>query len=173
MSLLRRLITTVIIVLAVATQSAVIARWNLPGGTPDLVLVVVAAFALKQQAARATVLGFAAGLLLDATPPAAGLLGISAFALAVVAFAASQLRTDIARSPFGPLVFISAAAAVSVLMHALLGGLLGDPTVSWATAPLAAVSSAFYCMLLASLVVPVVRWLLTLLMPAPTVFLRR
>lgn len=173
MSVIRRVVTTLIIVLAVAMQSAVIARWNLPGGTPDLVLVVVTAFALKQQAARATVLGFGAGLLLDATPPAAGLLGVSAFALAVVAFAASQLRTDISRSPLGPLAFVSAAAAASVLIHALLGGLLGDPTASWARAPLAAVSSAFYCALLASLVVPLVRWLLSFLMPAPTVFLRR
>lgn len=173
MSAIRRLVTTVIIVLAVAMQSAVIARWNLPGGTPDLVLVVVAAFALKQQATRATLLGFGAGLLLDATPPAAGLLGISALALAVVAFSASQLRTDISRSPLGPLVFISAAAAASVLIHALLGGLLGDPSVAWSRAPLAVVSGAFYSALLASLVVPLVRWLLSLLMPAPTVFLRR
>jgi len=83
------------------------------------------------------------------------------------------LRTDIARSPLGPLVFIAAASAASVLTHALLGGLLGDPTVSWARAPMAAIASAFYCMLLASLVVPLVRWLLSFLMPAPTVFLRR
>jgi len=173
MSAIRRIVTTLIIVLTVAMQSAVIARWNLPGGTPDLVLVVVAAFALKQQAARASLLGFGAGLLLDATPPAAGLLGVSAFALAVVAFVASRLRTDITRSPLGPLVFISAAAAVSVLVHALLGGLLGDPTVSWSRVPLAAVSGAFYCALLASLLVPLVRWLLSFLMPVPTVFLRR
>ena len=173
MSLIRRLVTAIIIVLAVATQSAVIARWNLPGGTPDLVLVLVAAFALKQQAMRATLLGFGAGLLLDATPPAAGLLGVSAFSLAIVAFAASQLRTDVSRSPLGPLAFVSAAAAASVLVHVLLGGLLGDPTVAWSRAPLAAVSSAFYCALLASLVVPLVRWLLTFLMPAPTVYVRR
>lgn len=173
MNLIRRIITALIVVLAVAMQSAVIARWNLPGGTPDLVLVVVAAFALKQQAARATIIGFAAGLLLDATPPAVGLLGVSAFVLAIVAFSASQLRTDITRSPLGPLAFVAGAAAFSVLTHALLGGLLGDPTVSWTRAPLAAVSAALYCTLLASLVVPLVRWLLTFLMPAPTVFLRR
>jgi rod shape-determining protein MreD len=173
MSTLRRVVTAIFIVFTVAVQSAVIARWNLPGGTPDLVLVVVVAFAVKQQATRATLLGFGAGLLLDATPPAAGLLGVSALTLAVVAFAASQLRTDISRSPFGPLVFLSAAAAANVFLHALLGGLLGDPSASWSRAPLAALSGAFYCALLGSLVVPLVRWLLRFLMPAPTVFLRR
>lgn len=173
MNAIRRVLTALIIVLAVAAQSAVIAGWNLPGGTPDVVLVIVAAFALKQQAARAAVLGFAAGLLLDATPPAAGLLGVSAFSLAIVAFVASQLRTDIARSPFGPLVFVGAAAAVSVLVHTLVGGLLGDPTVSWTRAPLAALSGAFYCTLLASIVVPLTRWMLSFLMPAPSVYLRR
>lgn len=173
MSSIRRLITAALIVLAVATQSAVIARWSLPGATPDLVLVVVAAFGLKQQAARATMLGFAAGLLLDATPPAVGLLGVSALALALVGFTAAQLRTDIMRSPFGPLAYIGAAAGVSVLVHAALGGLLGDPTVSWSQVPMAVLTAGVYSALLGSVVVPLVRWLLTFLMPAPTVFLRR
>lgn len=173
MNSLRRLVTALVIIIAVATQSAVIARWSLPGATPDLVLVVVAAFGLKQQAARATMLGFAAGLLLDATPPAVGLLGLSALALALVGFSAAQLRTDIMRSPLGPLAFIGAAAGVSVLIHAAIGGLLGDPTVSWTQVPLAVLSGAFYSALLGSVVVPLVRWLITFLMPAPTVFLRR
>lgn len=173
MNVLRRVITTLLLVLTVATQSAVIARWNLPGATPDLVLVVVAAFGLKQQAARATVLGFFAGLLFDATPPATGLLGVSALTLAVVAFSASQLRTDIARTPLGPLAFIASAATASVLIHAILGSLLGDPTVTWSQVPIAALSSAFYCALLGSIAVPLVRWMLGFLMPAPTVFLRR
>lgn len=173
MSVFRRLVTAIIVVLAVALQSAVIARWNLPGATPDLVLVVVAAFAMKQQAGRAAVLGFGAGLLLDATPPAVGLMGISALTLAVIGFLAAQLRTDITRSPFGPLAFVAGAAALSVVMHAAIGGLLGDATIALADLPAAVLASAFYCVLLATPIVPLVRALLRVLMPAPTVYIRR
>ncbi len=173
MSTLRRLVTALIVILAVAVQSAVIARWNLPGATPDLVLVIVAAFGMKQQAGRAAFLGFAAGLLLDATPPAVGLMGISALTLAVIGFLAAQLRTDISRSPFGPLAFVAAAALVSVLMHAALGGLLGDSTLSLSQLPTTVIASAFYCALLATPIVPLVRMLLRVLTPAPTVYVRR
>lgn len=173
MNLVRRLLTAVIIVLAVAVQSAVMARWQLPAATPDLLLVVVAAFGLKQQAARAALLGFAAGLLLDATPPSSGILGISAFTLALVGFLAAQLRTDIARSPFGPVLFVALAGVGSVVLHALLGSLLGDATVSWSRVPLVSLATALYGALLASVVVPLVRWLLGTLMPAPTVYVRR
>ncbi len=173
MSILRRVVTAFIVILAVALQSAVIARWNLPGATPDLVLVIVAAFGMKQQAGRAAFLGFAAGLLLDATPPAVGLMGISAMTFAIIGFLAAQLRTDITRSPLGPLAFVAAAAVANVVMQAALGGLLGDATISLTQLPLTAVASAFYCVLLATPIVPLVRGLLRVLMPAPTVYVRR
>lgn len=173
MPLLRRLLTTGIVVIVVALQSAVIARWDLPGATPNLVLVVVAAFGMKQQAARAAVLGFAAGLLLDATPPSVGLLGISALSLAIIGFLAAQLRTDISRSPVGPLLFVAAAAAGDVVLHAALGGLLGASTVQLSRLPVAILASAFYGTLLATVVIPLVRALLGPLMPAPTVYVRR
>lgn len=173
MIIVRRLLTALIVVLTVATQSAVIAGWNLPGATPDLVLVVVAAFAMKQHATRATIIGFGAGLLLDATPPSVTLLGSSAFTLAIVGFLAAQLRTDLTRSPFGPLAFIAAAGAGSIIIHAALGGLLGDPTISLLQTPIAAISNAFYCAILAMVVVPLIRVMLTYLMPAPTQYLRR
>ncbi len=173
MSLFRRLVTALLVILTVATQSAVIAGWNLPGATPDLVLVVVAAFAMKQHATRATLIGFGAGLLLDATPPSVTLLGSSAFTLAIVGFLAAQLRTDLMRSPFAPVLYVAAMGAGSVVLHAALAGLLGDPSFSLLQIPLAALASAIYCALLAMVVVPLVRVLLTFLMPAPTEFLRR
>lgn len=170
---IRRILTALVIVLTVAIQSAVIARWNLPGATPDLVLVVIAAFGMKQHAARAAVLGFSAGLLLDATPPSVGLLGVSALSLSIVAYLAAQLRTDISRSPFGPLVFVAVASAANVMIHAALSGLLGDATWSLSQLPAALLASTCYAALLATFVVPLVRALVTVLMPAPTVFLRR
>lgn len=173
MSLARRLVTAVLLVLAVSLQSAVLTRWNLPGSVPDLVLVMVAAFAMRQLPAHGAQLGFLAGLLLDVAPPADGLIGLSAFTLTLVGYAAATFRSDFNRSVFGPLLFCGASGALAVLVHALLGGLLGDPTISTARTPLLMLTSLVYCTLLATIVVPAVRGVVGLLMPAPSTVLRR
>lgn len=173
MAWIRRIVTAAVVILAVAVQTGVVSRWNLPGAAPDLVLVVVVAFGMRHQPARASVLGFAAGLLLDATPPSVGLLGLSALTLTIVGYLAAQLRTDMSRSPFGPLLFVAAASAGSVVIHAALGTLLGDPEVAVARIPIVALATALYSTLLGAVAIPIVRWLLTYLMPAPTEFVHR
>lgn len=169
----RRLVIALLLILATALQSAVIARWNLPGAVPDLLLVTVLAFAMRQLPVHAAQMGFLAGLMLDVAPPADGLIGLSAFSLTVVAYLAATFRADLSRSVFGPLLFAGAAGAAVVFMHAVIGGLLGDPTVMVSRTPLLMLSSAIYSLLLATIVVPIVRGLLVFLMPAPTQVLRR
>lgn len=173
MTVLRRIVLSFLLLLSVAVQSAVIARWNLPGAVPDLVLVTMIAFAMRQLPQHGAQMGFLAGLLLDVAPPADGLIGLSALSMTVIGFLAATFRTDFGRSVFGPLLFSAAAGAGSVLVHALIGGLLGDPTVVVSRTPMLMLSSAFYCTLLATIVIPLVRGLLTYLMPAPTQVLRR
>lgn len=160
-------------VFAIAVQSAVMARWNLPGAVPDLLLVMVAAFAMRQLPAHGALLGFLSGLLLDVAPPSDGLIGLSAFTLTIVGYLAATFRTDFNRSVFGPLLFCGASGAVVVLVHALLGGLLGDPTISISRTPWLMLTSGLYCTLLATICIPLVRGLLVLLMPAPVTVLRR
>lgn len=173
MSVFRRLITAFIVMIAVAVQVVVFAPLNWWGATPDLTLVVVAAFAMRFTPANGAIIGFAAGLLLDAAPPANGLLGASAFTLAIVGFLAGTFRQDLMRSVFGPLLYIGAAAAVAVLIRAGFGGLLGEATVTLAATPVQALTGALYALVLATAVVPASRALLRLLMPAPTEVLRR
>ena len=173
MAWVRRIVTALFVVIAVAVQTGIVSRWNLPGAAPDLVLVVIVAFGMRQQPTRASILGFSAGLLLDATPPSVGLLGLSALTLTIVGYLAAQLRTDISRSPFGPLVFVAAASAASVVVHALLGTLLGDPEVALARLPIVALATAVYSTLLGAVAIPIVRWMLSYLMPAPTEYVHR
>lgn len=173
MSVTRRLITAIVMVLAIAFQSAVVAKWNLPGAVPDLLLVLVAAFAMRQLPQHGALTGFLAGLLLDIAPPSDGLIGLSALTLTIVGYAAATFRTDLNRSVFGPLLFCGGAGALAVAMHAILGGLLGDPTITISRTPWLMLTSAIYCTLLATIVIPVVRILLTFLMPAPATLLRR
>lgn len=173
MSVSRRIVTAVLMVLAIALQSSVMARWNLPGAVPDLLLVMVAAFAMRQLPEHGAMLGFLAGLLFDVVPPADGLIGLSAFSLTIVGYAAATLRADLNRSVFGPLLFCGTAGGIAVLLHAVLGGLLGDSTISMTRTPWLMLTSFVYCTLLATIVIPVVRGLLVFLMPAPTAILRR
>lgn len=173
MSLTRRIITAILMVFAIAVQSSVLTRWNLPGAVPDLLLVMVAAFAMRQLPVHGAMLGFLSGLLLDVTPPADGLIGLSAFTLTIVGYGAATFRTDLNRSVFGPLLFCGVSGSVVVLLHAMLGGLLGDPTISLTRTPWLMLTSFVYCILLATIVIPIVRGLLALLMPAPTAVLRR
>lgn len=173
MILVRRIVIALFMVLAVAVQSSVIARWNLPGAVPDLLLVVVAAFAMRQLPEHGAVTGFLAGLLLDVAPPSDGLIGLSALSLTIVGYVAATFRSDFNRSVFGPLLFSGAAGSVAVLVHALIGGLLGDPTVVMSRTPWLMLTSAFYCLLLATFVIPIVRGLLVFLMPTPAPVLRR
>ncbi len=173
MGIIRRILTAVIMVLVIALQSAVVARWNLPGATPDLVLVFVAAFAMKHDPARTVAFGFFCGLLLDATPPSTGIIGINALSLTVTAYVAAQLRADLMRSVFGPILFVAVASAASVVLHVFLSALLGAVTLSLGQMFVTALATALYGAMLASVVVPVVHALLKSLMPAPTVFVRR
>lgn len=173
MSLTRRIVTAMLMVLAIAFQSAVVAKWNLPGAVPDVLLVLVAAFAMRQLPEHGALTGFLAGLLLDVAPPSDGLIGLSAFSLTIVGYVAATFRTDLNRSVFGPLLFSGGAGAVVVFMHAMLGGLLGDPTITISRTPWLMLTSAVYCTLLATIIVPFVRFLLTFLMPAPATVLRR
>ena len=63
---------------AVVLQSSILARLGLPGATPDLLLVVVLVIALVSGPLVGAVTGFAAGVLVDLAPPAAGSLGQTA-----------------------------------------------------------------------------------------------
>mgnify|MGYP006283671913 CR=1 FL=1 len=173
MSLTRRIVTAILMVLAIAFQSAVVAKWNLPGAVPDLLLVLVAAFAMRQLPEHGALTGFLAGLLLDLAPPSDGLIGLSAFSLTIVGYVAATFRTDLNRSVFGPLLFAGGAGPVVVFLHAMLGGLLGDPTITISRTPWLMLTSAVYCTLLATIIVPFVRFLLTFLMPTPATVLRR
>ena len=173
MSVLRRIITMLLVMLAVSFQTIVLSQLHWPGATPDLVLVVVIAFAMRQQPANGALLGFFAGLLLEAAPPGNVVLGGSALALTLIGYFAGALRQDLMRSVFGPLLYVAGASAASVLVTAAFGGLMGDRTGSLAALPLEVVSTTLYTTLLATAVVPLVRILLRSLMPAPVEVLRR
>lgn len=152
----RRVLLGVVAVLtALLLQTAVLARLPLPGGTPDLLVVLVVAFALAEGPLSGTVTGFLAGLALDLG--ADHELGRAALVYSLVGYAAGLLADDRPRSRLLAPLVVAASAAGAVAAYALEGLLLGDPrtTVTDVWPPLVATTT--YAVLFTPLVVPVVR----------------
>ena len=151
---MRRLLRATAVVTALLLQTTVLARLPLPGGVPDLLLVVVVAFALVEGAQTGTLTGFVAGLLTDLRADHA--IGRSALVYALVGYLAGLLEDDRPRSPLLPLLTVAAAAAGAVTVYALEGLLLGDPRITGEAFWPSLAGTVTYSLLLTPLVVPVV-----------------
>lgn len=156
MALRRVVLCALLIVLAVIVEVTVLAPLDFPGATPSLVLVVVAALAFVFGPITGASCGFAAGLLLDLAPPAAGTLGISSLILTVIGYALGRVFDSDSRPLAVTTLLTAAAAALSVLAGAALGGLLGNPRIVWGDVPVMILTAALYAAILALLVIPVV-----------------
>ena len=150
----RLLLGAVSVVTAVLVQTAVLARLPLPGGAPDLLLVLVVAFALAEGPVSGTLTGAATGLLADLAGDAE--LGRQALVLAVVGYAAG-LVDGRRRSRLLPLVVVAVAVLGAAVLHLLLGLLVADPRAGLDRSVLATLA---YSGVLALLVVPLVAALL-------------
>ncbi len=139
------------IALAVLLQGTLFARLPLPGGTPNLGLLLVVGVALAAGPAAGLGCGFAAGVLIDLMSDHQ--VGVVAICLALVGFAVGLLETDPDRSVFWPMVVVAVAAAAAQLLFAALAGLLwsgGGAALDQLPAAVA------YDVLLTPFVVPVV-----------------
>ena len=156
-ALRRALLVGTLVVLAAILELTVLAPLGLPGATPSLVVVVVAGIAFTFGPLTGASAGFAAGLLLDLAPPAAGTVGISALVLTVIGYALGRVFEADERPLLLTTGLTAAAAGVAVLAGALLGGLLGNPRVLWDEVPSMTVAAALYSGILAVPVVPLIR----------------
>jgi rod shape-determining protein MreD len=155
----RVLLAVATVVPALLLQSTVLARLPLPGGAPDLLLVLVVAFALAEGPRSGTLTGFGAGLLADLT--ADHQLGRSALVLALVGYLAGLVHDDPAydggrRSTALPFLVVGLTAAGAVTVFAAEGLLLGDARVTGSAYLTALAGTVTYCVLLTPFVVPLV-----------------
>jgi rod shape-determining protein MreD len=159
----RVLFGAVLVSTALLLQTAVLARLPLPGGTPDLLLVVVVAFALAEGPLAGTLTGFAAGLLADLG--ADHEVGRLALVHLLVGYGAGLLSDEAERSTVLPFVVVAGAAAAAVAVYAGEGVLLGDPRITAAAFWRSLRTTVAYSVLLTPFVVPVVASLLRRLEP--------
>ena len=139
------------IAFAVLLQGTLFARLPLPGGVPNLALLLVVGVALAGGTAAGLGCGFAAGIVMDLMSDHP--VGVLAICLALVGFVVGLLETDPDRSVFWPMVVVAVAAAAAQVLFAALAGLLGAGGAAAIRQLPAAVA---YDVLLTPFVVPVV-----------------
>lgn len=128
----RLAIAAALVAVALLLQVSFFGAFAWQGVVPDLVLLVVVAGALARGGQFGIVLGFAAGVLLDLTPPADHTAGRWALALLVVGYVAGLVRQDRAEKPAALTVVATVAACsfVGTSVFALTGLLLHEGTGS-------------------------------------------
>lgn len=154
----RILLSTTLIVVALVIQVSVLARLQLPGAVPDLVLLTVLGLALVYGHVGGALIGFGAGLLADLAPPADHAVGRYALVLCVVGYLAGLAKPETGRlrSATAPLFVVVGAAIGSTLLYAGVGALVGDTAARHVGLSSLLFTAALYDLLLAPFTVPLI-----------------
>ncbi|OPF78204.1 rod shape-determining protein MreD [Streptomyces antioxidans] len=158
MHLNRIVLSTCLVVFALVVQICVLARLQLPGAVPDLLLLVVLGLALVYGHTGGALIGFAAGLLADFAPPADHAAGRYALVLCVIGYLAGLAKPESGqlRSASGPMLVVVAAAIGATLLYAGVGILVGDDAARQVGLAKLLFTAALYDLLLAPFTVPLI-----------------
>jgi rod shape-determining protein MreD len=154
----RTLLSVTLVVVALVLQVSVLARLQLPGAVPDLLLLVVVALALVYGHTSGALIGFGAGLLADLAPPADHAAGRYALVLCLIGYLAGLAKPDSGqlRTALGPMVVVVGAAVTTTLLYAGVGALVGDTAARHVGLTNLVVTAAIYDLLLAPFTVPLI-----------------
>ncbi|MYW65693.1 rod shape-determining protein MreD [Streptomyces sp. SID8379] len=152
----RILLSTTLVVVALVVQVCILARLQLPGAVPDLLLLTVLGLALVYGHVGGALIGFGAGLLADLAPPADHAAGRYALVLCVIGYLAGLAKPENGqlRSAAGPMVVVVGAAIGTTLLYAGVGALVGDTAARHVGLGSLLFTAALYDLLLAPFVVP-------------------
>ena len=126
----RILAIALVVIVAIALQSAVLARMTLLGVIPQLVFVVVVTLAYLDGERVGAAAGFAGGLLQDLLLPLS-IVGLTALVYTLIGYGVGTLRQyTTAESVWTPVFAVTIASAVAEISYATLAVLLGQQWVS-------------------------------------------
>lgn len=120
--------TAAVVLAALVLQVCFFARLSFEGARPDvmILLAVIAGYLLGPE--RGAIVGFASGLAFDIvlTTP----LGLSALVYSLVGYAVGVATSGMVRSSrWAPMGIAAAGSAAGMVLYALVGALLGQPTL--------------------------------------------
>ena len=161
MHLKRILLSAPLLVVALIVQVSVLARLQLPGAVPDLLLLVVVGLALVYGQTAGALIGFFGGLLADLAPPADHAVGRYALVLCLIGYAAGLTRPEKGghRSATVPMLVVAGTAVASTLLYAGVGALVGDTAARSVGLGTLLFTATLYDLLLAPFTVPWIMWL--------------
>ncbi len=143
---------------SVIIELTLLSRLDLPGATPDLVIVTVVAIGLSMGPTQGAVAGFSAGILIDVAPPADTLLGVNAIVYLVVGFITGFAVDPRDRTVPIEIGIVGLSAAGATLATSALDTLMGSGRVVWSEVPGMVLTSAVYAVIMAPLIILAVEW---------------
>lgn len=153
----RALAFVVMLLVALALQSTVLAQATILGVIPQLVLVVVVTLAFLDGERVGTVTGFFAGLLIDLMVPHA-IVGLTALLYTLIGYGVGLVRYMAPPdSVWTPVLTVAGASAVAELGYAALSVIMGQRWVGFSETTQIAGLVVLYNTLLTPFVFPVVR----------------
>jgi rod shape-determining protein MreD len=135
----------------VVLQAAVLSRLPLPGGPPNLVLVLVIAIGLAGGGSAGLAAGFGAGLLTDLLSDHP--VGVLALCFGLAGLLAGLLDADVRRSVLLSVVVVAVLTGAVYLTYLGVMGLLGQPVADGVAGVLGTIT---YDVVLTPFVVPLV-----------------
>jgi rod shape-determining protein MreD len=165
--LLRSSAVGVLLVVTVTVQVGFFAHLSIAGVVPDLALLVVVAAALVRGPVYGTTLGLVAGLLVDLAPPADGVAGRWALALAVAGWLAGLARGEARQSAVATVVTVAVSSFAATSLYAMSGLVLRDPGVTVSRVIEVLPVAVLYDVAVTPLVVPLAVLAFRRLDPAP------
>ena len=153
----RLLAVGLLVIVALALQSTVLAHLTLLGVRPQLVLVVVVSLAYLDGERVGLVAGFAGGLLQDLLLPLS-IVGLTALVYTLIGYGVGYLRQyTTAESVWTPVFAVAIASVLAECSYALLAILMGQPWVPLTDTMQRIGLIVLYDTLLTPFVFPVVR----------------
>jgi rod shape-determining protein MreD len=147
------------VLLSVIIELTLLARLDLPGATPDLVIVMVVAIALAMGPTQGAVAGFSAGVLIDVAPPAETLLGVNAIVYLAIGFITGFVIDPRDRTVPIEMGIVGLSAGAAAILTAGLDTLMGSGRIVWGAMPGMALSSALYAVVMAPLAILGIEWI--------------
>jgi rod shape-determining protein MreD len=157
---------------AAAVEVALLGPIGLPGATPPLVMILVLSASIRRTPNRAALVGFVAGIIVDAMPSSVTPLGVSAFAFALMAYVISNIRDLMIGSVGLPLIAAAVTGGLVPLVQQFQMSLIGADFSRSEPLLVVLITSALYAVMLSTIVLPALAWLEERFSPRNSSFVR-